>query len=528
MGNTTDIKEIQEKLEIEKEMLGAMPKKNEKNIEKYLEKIEELKNEFTDIHEQIGNVLNERYIKGLDIPGTEEDIENIELQIDAIDKELHLLNNVKTSFEKMELDQIIYKIGKYYKDNLDNINDQIGYAIKKFEEVGMTLESTNFNYSSYAQQYMEVFFEERRTGDINTNKLKAKFEEIYWKCPDIIVHIELSLRSTYLKNQSQIDKYFQKEKIQILRNWNKTEEEITRIYYDLKERKRKLEEENKKKLLLSFLSGTLDIKDYEEEKIQSNYSKILAPTVINGIEINQEKIEKGIRELLNSLNEYKNYTNFKFIIDDLKKHYEEKDKYSKIYEETLKKVLENEKKLMQINKKLYGKKGFFGKKKQEIKQSTEQNQIVEHLKKDYKDLEINKFLNKMASNLDENATIYDALKLASSYYNYLAVCIIENNKNITQEKIDEQVRKLKDFINSPYNNLINNLAVLDEKDIVMIIKDRYKLLDFNIKPDDFNARNMDNLIKILENILTSFNLKKVGLKVEYIKEMLEIKQALKI
>ena len=134
----------------------------------------------------------------------------------------------------------------------------------------------------------------------------------------------------------------------------------------------------------------------------------------------------------------------------------------------------------------------------------------------------------MASNLDENATIYDALKLASSYYNYLAVCIIENNKNITQEKIDEQIRKLKDFINSPYNNLINNLAVLDEKDIVMIIKDRYKLLDFNIKPDDFNARNMDNLIKILENILTSFNLKKVGLKVEYIKEMLEIKQALKI
>ena len=118
--------------------------------------------------------------------------------------------------------------------------------------------------------------------------------------------------------------------------------------------------------------------------------------------------------------------------------------------------------------------------------------------------------------------------MASSYYYYLAVCIIENNKNITQEKIDEQIRKLKDFINSPCNNLINNLAVLDEKDIVMIIKDRYKLLDFNIKQDDFNARNMDNLIKTLENILIGFNLKKVGLKVEYIKEMLEIKQALKI
>ena len=211
----------------------------------------------------------------------------------------------------------------------------------------------------------KYFWKKKRTGNINSNKLKAKFEEIYWKCPDIIVHIELSLRSTYLKNQSQIDKYIQKEKNQILINWSKTEEEITNLYYDLKERKRKLEEENKNKLLLSFLTGVLDVRDYEEEKIQSNYSKILAPTVINGIEINQEKIEKGIRELLNSLYEYKNYTNFKFIIDDLKKHYVKKSRYSKIYEETLKKVLENEKKLMQINKKLYGKKGLFGKKKWE-------------------------------------------------------------------------------------------------------------------------------------------------------------------
>ena len=162
MVNTTDIKEIEDKLEIEKEMLGAMSKNNEKNIEKYIERIDELKNEFTDIHGQIGNILNERYIKGLDIPETEESIENIALQIDGIEKELNLLNNVKTSFEKMELDEIIYKIGKYYKDSLDNINNQIGYAIKKFEEVGMILEPTNFNYSSYAQEYMEVFLEEKK------------------------------------------------------------------------------------------------------------------------------------------------------------------------------------------------------------------------------------------------------------------------------------------------------------------------------------------------------------------------------
>ena len=106
--------------------------------------------------------------------------------------------------------------------------------------------------------------------------------------------------------------------------------------------------------------------------------------------------------------------------------------------------------------------------------------------------------------------------------------MIENNKTITQEKIEEQIKQLNEFLKNPYNNIITNITITDEKDIAMIIKDRYQLLNFNIKIEDLNWKNLDNLITILENVVTSFSLKKTGLEIQNIQEMLQIKNTLKI
>ena len=106
--------------------------------------------------------------------------------------------------------------------------------------------------------------------------------------------------------------------------------------------------------------------------------------------------------------------------------------------------------------------------------------------------------------------------------------MIENDNKITQEKIDELIKELDEFLKSPYNNIINNVTILEENDIAMIIKDRYKLLNFNIEKEDFSAKNTNNLIKTLENIIIARNIEKVNLKIQNIKEIIELKQALKI
>ena len=139
---------------------------------------------------------------------------------------------------------------------------------------------------------------------------------------------------------------------------------------------------------------------------------------------------------------------------------------------------------------------------------------------------MNRFYNKIYANIKDDSTIYDVLKLANSDYNYLTDCMIENNKTITQEKIDVQVEKLNEFIKEPFNNIVNNVIFTDDKDITLFIKDRYKLLSFNIKQEDFNEKNIGNLITILENIMTNFYLKDAKLDIEKIDELIKIQNTL--
>ena len=68
---------------------------------------------------------------------------------------------------------------------------------------------------------MEIFLEELERGTFPSERLKIKFDDIYWKCPEIIVHIELNIRNIYLKKEARIDKYFEKGKNELLKKWNK-------------------------------------------------------------------------------------------------------------------------------------------------------------------------------------------------------------------------------------------------------------------------------------------------------------------
>ena len=514
--------EIIEKIEAEKEILATMPKNNKKNISKKLEKIELLQKEYNKFLKKITKEMNERYKKTIEIKSNEK-IKKLDNELEKIEKILIVLDDTKTSYEKMGLDKVIYKIDKYYKGNLEEINEQIDMAIKKFANVGIILKLSDFNYSTYVEQYMKVFLEEKKKGDIKSKKIQEKFEDVYWKCSDIIVHIELNLRNIYLNNQSNIEKYFEKERNYIVKQYGRTKEDIKKLYYKTKVMRDELYREDKKQLLDKFLNGTYNINEFEEEQLKNNYIKIL------GENDNAEKqeIDKGMLELLNSLYEYKNYQKFEFIINDIKKYYKEKEKYKNSYKEAKNKVDMLEKQIKKINKKSIITK-IFRKEEKETKQTAEYKKTIAEIRNAYKEMELSKFYNKIYLDIKDNSTIYEILELANSYYNYLTKIMIENDNKITQEKMDELIKELDEFLKSPYNNIINNVTILEENDIAMIIKDRYKLLNFNIEKEDFSAKNTNNLIKTLENIIIARNIEKVNLKIQNIKEIIELKQALRI
>ena len=72
-------------------------------------------------------------------------------------------------------------------------------------------------------------------------------------------------------------------------------------------------------------------------------------------------------------------------------------------------------------------------------------------------------------------------------------------------------QKLIDFILNPYNNIIENMTILDDKDIPLIICDRYKLSNFHINKEILqtesgineiitNANNIEIYSKIVQKI----------------------------
>lgn len=221
------MEEIIKKIEAEKEVLSTMPRNNKKNIQKYVQKIQELKNEYQEAEDKIFIEIKKVY---KNITSVEENpkINKKSAEIEELSKFLEILDTAQTSYEKMGLDKRIYKLGKFYKENLESINKEIFACINEFENVGIKLTEKDFDYSVYVNDYMKTFFEERN--NITSDTLKNKFESVYWQCPDLIIHIELNFRYIYLKNQKEIDKYFESKKDFVIKQTNVSSQMIIEKY----------------------------------------------------------------------------------------------------------------------------------------------------------------------------------------------------------------------------------------------------------------------------------------------------------
>ena len=511
MEKFQEISEAIQKIEVQKEVLSTLPRNNEKNEQKYLEKIKELKKEYESDKQEIKKYLEEQYNSFTNIKDDSE-IELLKGRINTIENVLYLLSDEKNSLEKMNLDKILFNLSRYYRDNLDNVNKQISECIRMFHEVNIQLTEEDFDYSEYTKEYMQVFLKE--TDYKTSERLKNKFEEIYWKCPEIIVQIGLNIRNIYLNKKNSIDKYYEKEKNELLKKWDKKPEEIIKSYMELKQKLEEKESQDKKILLSKFLEGKLKPQDYTKEKIDDICEKL-----IDNENLDKEQISKNVESFLNNIYEYKNYLHFKFIVEDIKNIYRERESNKKKFVEIKKQIENNEKKLRKMNK------GNIFKK--ETGKNIEQEKLIAELQELYKELDKEQFNQKIYENIKENSTLYEVLIYAKSNYSYMANCFIKNNPQIESQEIEESIKALKQFMKSPYHTIMKNIHISDDKNIQIIIKDRYRLLNFKIEKEDLDEGSIDNLEKNLKAIKFSLDLEKAGLDIQEIETACKIKSLLK-
>lgn len=361
-------------INLNKEILGTMPKNNQRDVKKYIEKSTEILETAKKQQDIIIKEIKKRYEK---ISKTKPNIE-LEEAMQRLENNkgvLYLLNTVDTSYEKMDLDKALFNLNHYYSKKLEIVNNTILFCIKKFEEVGIKLELKDFDYSEYVKEYLKVFLCEMEKEEINSKKIKNKFDEIYWKCPDLIPHIVLNIKFLYLKYEKNIDKYYKNQKNNLVKNF--TPDDLRKRFFELEIQVDKYISTNKEIITKKLLNGELNPKEYKENNLTENYLKFINKDELDlSNENRMNEIDINLQKLLNSLCEYKKYLEYKFLIDDIAKIYQEKEKYKNIYANTLKIVNKKEAKREKLNKKI-GKNSMFDKSKDKIR--SERDSIINAL-----------------------------------------------------------------------------------------------------------------------------------------------------
>ena len=454
---------------------------NNKNNKSYQAKIEELLGEYQIDKEVVEEEITKRKNRYLSLED-DKNIDNLTKKIDLLLPQLPILNKYNSSYEKSNLDIILYELGHFYKTDLDKVNKDINEALDIFKKVGVPLAVEDFSYSYHSSNYMKKYLSSEEK-----EELKKDFEDIYWKCPDIITHITLNFKYLYCKNKKKFDTYY--DTLEEDLSNKKVLEEYKELYIN----RSTLIRNNAYLMQKNLLEGKLNISDYTLDKVNKAYSYLLE-------DHRTEKTNNDIEKLYYSIIEYKNYLEFDYIISDIKELYKDKDKYKNIYSSKKKEIDKIERIILKNNKKILKLVAKNKINKIDVLNS-KVNIDINKLKILYEELERNYFLEKIAT-LEEDTTIYDILLLADSNYNYL----IELLKN--KEKDIQEIEKLRLFVYNPYNYILNNILLSEEKDISILIMDRYNLFGFDLTKEKLEKDNIDNLIKQLEVILNSIVMNK--------------------
>ena len=473
------------KLQAYKDMLASLPQNNIKNKKIYHENIKSIYDKEITVLNDIHDEIKKRITSYLNVKENEE-ILTLNKNINDIKQSLIITNNYASSYEKSGLDILLYKLTHYYKTDLSDIFETIEKVNDIFKSVNIILTATDFNYSYYSNVFMNIYFN-------NKSSLEEKFDEIYWKCPDIITHLALNYKYLYYQNIKIFEDHYNKINV----------DNIISSYQNFISKKDELIIQDKYLLLNDLLNGNKNIKDYE--KVSS---------IINDL-FTENLQENQYIDLYNSLIEYKEYNECLPIIKDIK---ESKTNSKNLSINIRKNIIKNEKKLFKENKKI-----IYSINKANSKKIQYYNNLINNninlLKDMYEEYENALFLTKV-NLLKEEDTIHNILLLACSNYNYLIEFTKKNNIDFNYI-----YNILIHITYSPYNNLINNLFIKDEKDLSLIIIDKYNLYGGKLNKEMLTKDNIDNLINNLKLVIDNFYIKKYNIteeKISFIKEGREL------
>lgn len=534
------MEDIEKQIQIDKEVISVLPRNGIKAIKTLLKTIKDMSEKYENLNEKCLKEIENRYVEMTSVKENKE--------ISEINQEILKYNTAekniddRSSFEKMGLDRVEYNINGYYKSNLERLNKELMSCIKQFDKVGIKLTSNDFIMSEYINKYMDVLLKEAYNDNIESEAIKNEFEKVYWECSEVVSHLYVNVRYIYDKYENQVDKFYSEKVQEILRNFSLTIEEIKEKKSELIKKKEQIEDIDNKVILDKFYTGSLNINDYKEDNYKKIYAELTDKNITNLAKNEKSIIDENIQKLNKNLAEYRKYTEYKFLVQDVLKTRQEilnllkeskdkkvkKTKYVLIKEEIKKLQAE----IFKLNSKIMkSKKGFFEIKKSEEKKDNilnlKRNNLILDLKEKYMQLDEEIIKQSILQNIDETSSLLDVLKFASRYYGYMAKVMIKNNEEITDKEIGENIRKIREFIDSSDFTVINHVRISDKKELPIIIKDKYKLLGMQISKENLEEDGIDDFIRKVRIINNYNNIEKSKFSIKDLEYIMNVKEILK-
>lgn len=488
------IDELNQNIDNIKEVLDTLPKNNKKNIKAYKDEALNIYNDFKNKRSILEKELEKRKIKISDL-SVNENIEKERKELKFLEDNLYLFTDTNTSYEKSNLDINIYNVSKYYKYSLDKVNDDILQIIKTFTRLGINLTNKDFYYSKYLKKYLDAL--------LNGRNVKDTFENIYWKCSDILTHAELNFKSLYLKNKNTFDKYYALKKNNLLKNTSSKEiiENYKMLYKQLDNDIFK----DKATIYNLFKDRVLNINDFKGDLIKKSYQNIFNKDY-NNIDIDD------VIKYYYALKEYMDYLNIMYIIDDAKKLLESKNNYKSNCKSILRDIKRNECKLVKINK-IINK--IDNKSKDSGKYIIMQNTIINKLKELYDNLFDNDLLDRLYKVINSDTTYDEVIEIYYNNYLYLTKLIKSLNDEVTLEELTNNIDIVKNIYFSPYKTFLKSSLLGEDKDIKLVFSDCYSLVSYNINVDLLdNYDEINDLRNNIYKIIIYYYINALGINIE--------------
>ena len=497
------IEELEKKFEEFKNIIDILPTNNKDNRKKKMDYILNEENSSSDIIKNVKDEIELRISK-FSLLKENPDIKKVEDELNKCNI-VNEWNTYNTSYEKMHLDYYLYQLHRYYKEDLKSVNACLKKILESFNKVGIQVFKDDFEFNTMVANYMEKII-----NNVNDEELSIYFEEIYWKFPDIIKTIEISFKSIYLKYEKKIDKYYEERHEEFLKKHN--DNEIFNMRVKLNKELSELRDSDEYLLFNKFKNKEYTLTDFNDNDIQKKKDLYFTTDSYN---------YDNIYKLYMSLFEYNILLKYNYLLVDMRSRLEKKEDFKNSKGNAIKDIMKEESKLKKLNSSKDSKPILFFKKKNDEKWLFEYNEVLNNVIKKYEEFDNACFNELIFNKLSKDSTVLEILKFVSSNYLYFVEKTKELDENLTIVDISEKFELLKNEVNNYKYTLINNIALLDERQIKEIIVDKYNLENIIINKEMLSKDNIEKNINDINMLLKYENLLVSGINLNDVKLYLD-------